>query len=171
MSVTQITLGVEDLAGELALRRLLKGNRRLSIALVRGRQGEGFLKAQIEIGNRSAPALPLIVLVDPDRGCAPGRRDSLIRNPHPNLLLRIAVHEVESWFLADPQAMADWVGIPMAKLPAQPDLVPNPKRESVNLVQHHGSARIRRFIVPSVGDRRETSPGHNDALRDFITNQ
>lgn len=168
MIPTPITLGVEDLPGELILRRLLQGNRRLAIRDVRGLQGEGYIIANLVVWNRAASALPMIVLVDLDRGCAPRKRQALLAECHPNLLLRIAVHEVEAWLLADHEAMAAWAAIPPAKLPPDADAISDPKRELVNLVGRHAPARLRRQIVPREGDRRQTSPGYNDALRDFI---
>lgn len=163
-----VTLGVEDLPGELVLRRLLQGNRRLAIRDVRGLQGEGYIIANLVVWNRAASTLPMIVLVDLDRGCAPGKRQALLADCHPNLLLRIAVHEVEAWLLADHEAMAGWADLPPAKLPADADALGDPKRELVNLIRRHAPARLRRQIVPGDGDRRQTAPGYNDAVREFI---
>lgn len=170
MNSTVITLGVEDLPGELVLRRLLRTHRRLKVKdEVRGLQGEGYLKANLPIWNRAASLLPMLVLLDLDRGCAPGKlRSVLPDDPHPNLLLRIAVHEVEAWLLADHEAMADWAGIPLVKLPADADAVTDPKRELVNLVRRHSPARLKRSIVPGDGEQRQTAPGYNDAMEQLI---
>lgn len=168
MSATSITLGVEDVPGELVLRRLVQIHRRLTIAHVRGMQGEGYLIANLPVWNRAARTLPMIVLVDLDRGCAPSKRAALLPDPHPNLLLRIAVHEVESWLLADHEAMTAWGGIPSAKLPDDADALTDPKQVLVNLVRRHSPIKLRRFIVPEDGDRRQTSPGYNEALTMLI---
>jgi hypothetical protein len=170
MNRTEITLGVEDLPGELVLRRLVRQHRRLHVRNeVRGLQGEGYLKANLPFWNRAARSFPMLVLLDLDRGCAPGKRSAVLADPpHPNLLLRIAVVEVESWLLADHDAMAAWAGIPSSKLVADADAVSDPKQLLVNLVRRHGGARLKRLIVPHEGDRRQTAPGYNDGMRDLI---
>lgn len=171
MSPTEIALGVEDLPSELVLRRLVEPHRHLAVRQVRGLQGEGFLMANLPLWNRIARTFPTLVLLDLDRGCAPGKRQAALPDPHPNLLLRIAVYEVEAWLLADHEAVNEWAGIPRARLPANVDTLTDPKRELVNLVRRHATARLRRFIVPGDNDRRLTAPGYNDALRDLIQGQ
>jgi hypothetical protein len=166
--MSAITLGVEDLPSELVLRRLLQGNRRLSIKAVRGLQGDRYLITNLPVWNKAARFLPMLVLLDLDRGCAAGKRAAVLPEAHPNLLLRIAVHEVESWLMADHEAMAAWARIPQSKLRADPDAAQDPKLELVNLVRHHGPARLRRLMVPGPGERRQTAPGYNDALVELI---
>jgi hypothetical protein len=168
-TATEISLAVEDLPGELVLRRLLKPHRRLRAKdAVQGMRGEGYLIANLPVWNGAASYMPMLVLLDLDRGCVVDKRRAALPIPHPNLLLRIAVHEVEAWLLADHEAMAAWADIPLAKLPADADTIADPKRELVNLVRRHSPAKLRRFVVPGDKDRRQTAPGYNEAIQVLV---
>lgn len=104
MSPIPINLAIEDSLSEVVLRRLLAhANREYAIGTAYGRTGFGYLRRTIEGWNRAAKSIPFAVLTDLDMLPCPGELVTswLPTRHHPNLLLRVAVREVEAWLLAD----------------------------------------------------------------------
>ena len=99
-----VNLATEDELSEAVLRRLLDhADRGYAIGTAYGRRGFGYLRRTITGWNRAAQFVPFIVLTDLDRRPCPTEliEDWLREARHPNLLLRVAVREVEAWLLAD----------------------------------------------------------------------
>ena len=71
--------------------------------------------------NHGAKGTPFILLTDLDKNeCAPMLIQEWLTDPlHPNLIFRVAVHEVEAWILADREAFAPFLGISPAGHPSR----------------------------------------------------
>jgi hypothetical protein len=78
--------------------------------------------------------------------------------------LRLAVHAVEAWFLADRAAAAKALHIGEQKIPLRPDEEADPKRTIVQLARASTKASVRTAIVPTPGMSRKAGPGYEGWL-------
>ena len=89
-----------------------------------------------QVANRQV----VVVLTDLDRlACPLILLDDWLGadRKHPeNLLLRIAEREVESWLLADHEALGKLLGS-KARFPVQPDTLPDPKQHLLDWLKEH----------------------------------
>ncbi len=89
---------------------------------------------------------------------------------HPLFILRIAEHMLESWLLADREAIASFLRVPAARVPDDPDNRPNPKQDLVNLARRSGKRRIVEDIVPPQGSEGIVGRGYLSQMTEFIRN-
>jgi len=133
--------------------------------------GFGKIKRQIEAYNEAAKYGHYFIITDLDNNdCAP----SLIREWLPirinnQLLFRIAVHEVESWLLADRENFAAFFSINQNLVPLKPDNEADPKRIVIYLAKKSRKKEIREAIVP-IDDYAINGPGYNIQFQRFIHN-
>ena len=171
MSTIPVHLAIEDQLSEAVLRRLLDvAGRGYSVGTVYGRTGFGYLRNTIHGWNAAARGIPFIVLTDLDTHACPM---ALIRNwlPHrqsPNLLLRVAVREVEAWLLADAASLATYLAVPLRRIPADPEQLSDPKAVLVEIAAASGSRTIRQRIVPKRGSTAKQGPDYNACLVEFV---
>ncbi len=108
MTPIPLNLATEDELSETVLLKLLSETGRYSVGQTYRQGGFGYLKRTISGWNAAAVGTPFLVLTDLDEAACPA---SLLRSwlptpPHPNLIFRVAVREVESWLLADSDHLA-----------------------------------------------------------------
>lgn len=158
---------VEDLLSEIVLRRLAEP--RFAIGTVYGRRGVGYIASQIRAFNNAARGAPWIVLADLDNNaCAPGLiRNWLPNGPNPNLILRIAVREVEAWLLADAATFAQMLGIAAHLVPTQPENLPDPKRALIATCRHSRRRELRKDVLPRHPSDAQ-GPGYNERVGQFV---
>jgi hypothetical protein len=87
---------------------------------------------------------------------------------HANLLVRLAVPELESWLIADGTAMARFLRVSPARMPSNPDSLPDPKRTLVNLARSSTSTRISGGMVPRTGISAMVGPEYQALMTEFI---
>ena len=87
----------------------------------------------------------------------------------PNMLIRVAVLEIESWIFADREGIAQWLGIAASVVPRYPESVQDPKRTLVQLAARSHNRALREAIAPSrvLGTNR-TGPNYNEAIGGFV---
>ncbi|HSK81285.1 MAG TPA: hypothetical protein VLQ45_32835 [Thermoanaerobaculia bacterium] len=137
---------------------------------VHGRNGRSKIKNQIQAYNRAARFDHWLVLIDLDRDeCPASLRALWLPEPAGLMCFRIAVRAVESWLLADREAIAGFLGIALSKVPHQPDAEINPKRALIDLARSSRS-EIRRDLVPHPESGRTVGPGYSSRMKDYITN-
>jgi hypothetical protein len=175
---TPINLAVEDELGEQMIRVLLaQSGRVFPIGAVYGKRGNSYLKKTLRAFNNAAKGMSYFVFTDlDDKPCAafliedwfncsiadyPKRRAA-------NLLFRIAVHEVESWIMADRESFAKFLGISVSKIPPQTDVIPDPKKFLINLARSSRKRDLRDDLVPRLGDSRQIGPDYNGRLSEFL---
>lgn len=115
----------------------------------------------------------VLALADMDRplGCPLGRVRELSGGLAiaPNLLIRIAVLEIESWIMADREGLAEWLGIAASAVPLRPERVQDPKRALVQLAARSRNRGLREAIVPRRGlGSHRVGPFYNDAVGEFV---
>jgi hypothetical protein len=174
MSSIPVHLAVEDDLSEAVIRKLLLDTgRTYAIGGVFGRGGYGYLRSRAKNWNAAAAAgTPILLLTDLDQHPCPSALidDWLEAEPHPNLIFRVAVREVESWVLADRQGFADFLGISVTNVPLEPDQIADPKQSLVNLARQCRRRTLRESIVPRQGSTAVQGPDYNGCLGEFVRN-
>ena len=172
MSAQQhILLVVEDPLSEFIARRLLRfvGGRLIPSA-VYGKEGIGYIKRNISGFNKAAKGTPTLIVADLDSDeCAPERIRSLLTAPrHPNLLLRIAVREVESWLLADRGGFAKFIGTNATRIPTAVEDIVDPKQFLINVARRSRRKSVLEDIVPLAGSTAKVGRNYNGRLHQFV---
>jgi hypothetical protein len=173
MTLIPVNLATEDELSEVVLFRVLAEIKRFAIGTAYRRGGFGYLRRTINGWNRAAKGIPFIVLTDLDDAECPARLigNWLRENKHPNLLFRIAVHEIESWLLADPAGLSEFFTIKDELIPPNPDAIKDPKATIVRIAQKSRSREVRERIVPRRGSTAKQGPDYNGCLGLFVSNR
>lgn len=161
-----IILAVED---ELSL---AVGNKIASYAgwnveTILAKNGKGYLSKKFRDLCSTAKHRAVFLLVDLNSSyhCAPSLLREWMKGIQipPLLFFRVAVREIESWLLADHEAMKTLLGTE-GKLMLQPDNLKNPKEELLALLK-----KVNKYIREGVvrSDKGEISQGvaYNSILR------
>ena len=167
-----ITLAVEDSLSEAVARKILdQSERNYYVINCLGGKGFGYLKTKINAFNKAANVLPFFVLTDLDSGCPPDKIKSWLNyEAHSNLIFRIAVMEIESWVMADRNAIANFLSIPTKNFPYKMDEIADPKRFLLTKAKKSRSRSLIEDIVPKPGSTAKIGPNYNARLSDFIRN-
>ena len=142
-------------------------------------RGKSKMDKKIPGWNRGAPYThPRLVLRDLD-SCAPP--DDMKNCPasetarllgkeekSPNLLLRFAVVEAESWLLADCDALAEFLDVKEDLRITSADAEENPKKRLIALAGKSRQKEIRKGIPPDPNNGRKIGPAYNAHLTDFV---
>lgn len=139
--------------------------------LVYGRRGIGYVREKISAFNRSARQiayLTLVDLMDTRIACAPEVRRQWVPHPNVGMLFRVAVREIESWLLADRQGIAQYLSVPITRIPANPEALPDPKQSLVNIARRSRSRRLRQSVVPAAGSSAQTGRLYVAELKQFV---
>lgn len=170
--MTAVALATEDELSEAVGMKLLSEHPVLvktSPMLLR-KNGFGYLRSRMDSWRQMANRQIVVVLTDLDRLACPLLllEDWLgADRQHPeNLLLRIAEREVESWLLADHEALGKLLGS-KARFPVQPDTLPDPKQHLLGLAQKAPRA-VREDLVAQQGAVARQGIGYNHRLVDWV---
>jgi hypothetical protein len=93
----------------------------------------------------------------------------LAPRPAQNLCLRIAVHAVEAWLLADTDRMARFLHVNPSQVPDAPDDLRDPKQALVNLARRSTKPAIRKDMVPGRKTSRPVGPGYEVRIIEFAS--
>jgi hypothetical protein len=160
---------VEGITDEAVANRLLDiaGLNASTLIVTRGK---GNLDKQLSGYNAAAKNIPWLVLRDLDRDgdCAPELLSKLLPHPSPKMHLRIPVRSVESWLLADRDALARALSVPCGLLPVDPERELDPKRVIVDIARKSSSSKIIKEIVPSDGSGAHVGPGYTARMIEFV---
>ena len=132
--------------------------------------GKGKIKKRIKAYNNAAQHGYYFIIADLDNEyeCAPFLiNDWLPDIRSSQLLFRVAVHEVESWILADKENLAAFFSISKELVPLYPDNEMDPKRTIISLAKRSRKREIREAIVP-IDDYASIGPEYNTKLQSFI---
>lgn len=138
--------------------------------IVYGKQGKPRLRERVNGYNQAARHAPWLVLVDLDHdaNCAQLLRTAWLPHPASQLCFRVAVRAIESWLLADIETIADFLGVPRSKIPAQPETIDHPKTTLVNLARTSRRSEIRLDMVPREGSGRAIGPAYTSRLVEYV---
>ncbi len=150
--MTNIVLATEDeLSEQIGIR--LATNAGLNVELCLRKQGYGYLRSRIPQFCQMANRQPVLLLTDLDNApCASALIAKWLgrRSRPDNLVLRVAVREVESWLLADHDGMKSLLGSRVKGLPAAPDELGDPKRKLLELAEQ-APRSVREDLVAKTG--------------------
>lgn len=169
-SLISAHVAVEGPTDEVILRPLLAHAGIAPPAFFLGKKGKGHLDQNIKRYNRAAETQPFIVVrdLDHDEPCAPELVARLLPSPSENLLLRIAVRQVESWLLADRQAIASHFAVPKTAIPHTPDSLDNPKRALVACLQRSRRREVRERMTPRPDSGAVVGPEYPSGIEAFV---
>lgn len=148
---------IANAGGVPGLRRVLGGKSKLDPAIPR------YIQSSVHI--------PWLIIrdLDNDERCAPSLRRRFPAGENNLLCFRIAVRQIESWLLADREALAMYLKVPLSKVPVAPEALPNPKRSLVDLSRSSTSLAIRSGMVPDEGVGASEGPEFTARMREFVS--
>ena len=162
-----IALATEDeLSEAIGLRLIAESPFREANVLRLRRNGSGYLKSKVDSWRQLAGQQVVLLLTDLDQIDCPValRNEWLGTRPVPDrLLLRIAVREIESWVLADHDAMRELVG-DRGKLPPAPDELGDPKAFLLNMVRKYAPRDVKQDLLAERGAMASQGLGYNRRL-------
>jgi hypothetical protein len=167
-----VHLATEDeLSEAVGIRLIDEWNGRLALDLRLRRGGNGYLKSRIRNFIEIARTTPLLIITDLDRlACPPELRSrwlGKLKQPR-NLVLRIAVREVEAWLLADPDAIRGLFGDRASqRLPDDPDTISEPKELLLRLALYAPRA-VREDVCTERGGIAGQGLGYNARLCQLV---
>lgn len=134
------------------------------------RGGFGYLKSRVGRFCEIAMHQPVVLLTDLDRvRCAPtliAKWMGLQTRPE-NFVFRVAVREIESWLLADHDAIRGLLGNRIGKLPLDPDQLPDPKKTLLALAER-APREVRDDLVAKQGTIASQGLGYNALLGQMV---
>ena len=144
---------VEDVLSDTVMRKLLLHVGFQLEPTVRIMRGNDRIRAGMRKFAEASRVFPHIVLTDLDRlPCPPVLLQQwAIRNIPETMLFRVAVHEVESWLMADREAFAAYLSIALDKVPFAPDTEIDTKQFLFSIVRRSKRTRLRSEILPTPG--------------------
>lgn len=171
-----IAVATEDSLSEAVMLRLLRefGSREPEI-LSFGKTGAGYLKTNVDRFISMARSFPVLLVTDLDSAeCPPALLQKWFRQPDhrpDGLIFCVAVRETEAWILADRESFHEAAGVPVRKLPVNPEHEPDPKQCLLNLVRRHGKAAWKRGLLPAPGSRAIQGTQYNPLLIEFVNSK
>lgn len=172
--MTEIVLAVEDELSERVARRLA-GEAGLAVTACLGKSGVTYLQKRLSAFIQLAKRQNVLLLIDMDRQsrrrpCAPELiRHWLKEQDIPKkLFFRVAVCEIESWLLADHQAMRELFSDGI-KLPNSPDLEQDPKKLLL-LLARRARRSLREDLVREENGEPRQGLAYNAVLGQWVDN-
>jgi hypothetical protein len=144
---------VEDILSQAVMQRLLDHIGLREAPTFRVMRGNGKIREGIQKFSAASRVSPHIVLTDLDRfPCPPAliKQWNIGRLPE-TMLLRVAVHEVEAWLMADRAGFAGYLQVAQEKVPFDPETEIDPKQCLFSLVRRSRKRRLRDEILPTSG--------------------
>lgn len=169
-----LALGTEDELSEAMGKRLLKeaGYALEPSPLLRG-DGFGYLRSKMDSWCQMAARKPVLLLTDLDmKACPMAVRNDWMgaRKPPEKLVLRIVVREIESWVLADHDALRTLIGN-RGTLPPDPDALADPKEYLLRLIAKQAPRHIREDLVAEKGAIASQGIGYNAHFSEWVRTQ
>lgn len=169
-------IATEDRLSEALAEHIVKAAGHIVAAKIpkdrRRHAGFGYLKTRLPDFIKSClGGLSFFLLTDLDTSTCP---PNLLKNwlggtdKPENLLLRVAVREVEAWVLADRSRFADWLGVAETEIPVNPESCLDPKADLLSLVAKSKKRNLKEGLLPKKGAPTPVGLEYNDLLCDFV---
>lgn len=162
---------VEGPSDEPVLRSIIE-QRGGTVHRVQVQNGKPNLRRALPGYNAAARRSAWLVLVDLDREhtCASALVNEWLPHPSPHMRLRVVVHQIEAWLLADAERFASFFGVKASAIPKDPDAVPDAKEKVIALVSASRRAALRQDMAPRPGSGRRVGPAYSSRLISFASN-
>jgi hypothetical protein len=168
-----VYVATEDPLSEAVVDRLIREeNQGMQIKVRMGKRGNSYLRNKLHSFNEIARFVPVLLFTDLDRIECPMAliedwRGRIVLQGM--LLFRIAVRETEAWLLADREGFAEFSGVPVHRIPLEPEALNNPKEVLINLVRRYSKKRtLKGDILPERGSTAKVGLAYNQALCRFV---
>ena len=170
MNLNNMILAVEDRLSDAVATKILET---FSVKIVKriGFQGKSDLERKTPELNRAANGITVFMLTDLDspRDCPPELIHSWIKTTlNPRFFFRVAVMEVESWIMADRTGFANFLSIPLHRIPSPTDDILNPKEFLISLARKSKKRTIREALVPAQDATLSVGNEYNTLLSEFV---
>jgi hypothetical protein len=160
----------DELSEAVALRLVADVEPALQVTQTLRRNGFGYLRAKMASWCELAHHQPVFLLTDLDQVVCPvellGQWRGALTLPS-DLLMRVAVREVEAWLLADHEAMRGLFG-ERGRLPIEPDQLPDPKARLLQLATKYAPRDVRADLVKTTGAMASQGIGYNARLTQWV---
>lgn len=165
-----ITIAVEGASDEPVARRIVR-EAGLQPDFIYPKGGKAALDTKLADYNRAAARHPWFVLrdLDHDEICAGTLVARLLPHSSPGMCFRLAVRATEAWLLADRGGLASYLGVPLSRLPEEPDSLDDPKKHLIDLARRSRSRAIREDLVPRTGSTARVGPAFMARISEFST--
>jgi len=171
VSPLNVSLIAEGPLDEQVLRRLIvQSAPHLQAGVCYGKRGREWMATNLSKYNNAAISLAFVTLADLEQDECPPTLLQLWfpHGIHANIRPRIAVRMVESWLLADREALAQFLGIAVHHIPHLPDNESNPKQEMVGLARRSRLRTIREDMVPPPNTSGHVGKNYRGRLEQFV---
>jgi hypothetical protein len=167
-----VSLVVEGMTDAVVARRLLEETG-LEAGPAYVQAGKASLDHRLAGYNSAARYSCWLVLRDLDRdaSCAPELRQKLLPASAAHMRFHLAVRAVESWLLADADALGEVLAVRRARISPDPDALDDPKGHLLDLARHSRRRIIREGMLPASGSTARVGPGYAATLIEFATNR
>lgn len=135
--------------------------------------GFGAIKRDILKYNQAAKINPFFIITDLDQKKCPVElikewfKDNTVSE---NMIFRIAVHEIDSWILADKIGIANCLDVSEVLIPQNPDEISDPKQFLMNLAKKSKNSDIKNNFPPKDNFAKQ-GPLYNPILCSFVENE
>jgi hypothetical protein len=85
------------------------------------------------------------------------------------MCFRIAVRSMESWLIADATRLAEFLEVPLQRIPRDPDTLDNPKTALINLARSSRSRAVREDMTPQEGTTGRVGAGYTSRIVEFAS--
>ncbi len=114
----------------------------------------------------------LVILdLDQDADCAPNYVNCILPTPASGMELRIAVHSIEAWLMADRGKMAQFLKIPATNFLHNPETEKDPKRFLIDLIRRKCCGKQFLYdMLPAEKSGRKVGPGYSSRIANYVQN-
>ena len=172
MELNNIILVVEDTLSNAVATKILQ---HFDIEIVRRviYAGNSYLQRKAQSYNQAAHqecGIFMLTDLDSPKICPPTLIESWVKGRLNRwFFLRVAVMEIESWIMADRQAVSEFLAIPTNRIPQNTDEIASPKEFLVSLARRSKNTRLREALVPAQKDKStKTGNEYNPQLSQFV---
>jgi len=166
--VNSIAIVTEDRLTEAVCERLA-ADLGIEVHMKLRKDGCGYLKSKLDSFMQMSLHYPVLVVTDLDeKTCAPSLLRSWLngRVLPPEMMLRVAVREVEAWLMADHEAFGDFIG---ARINFDVESLADPKARLLSLARN-ANRNVREELVAARGAVASQGVGYNIRLGNFVAN-
>lgn len=169
----KITIATEDILSERMVIKLINEFDKFEVINSLGKKGNGYIFKNIKKFHQLSFSQNVLIVLDLDN-----RHDAntFIKEVlgcikiNKNLKFSISVREIESWLLADKKGISDFLQISKDKIPANPELLLDPKEEIIKLARKGKNTRAKNGIPPQKGAVSKMGLSYNTLLTEFVEN-
>ena len=141
----------------------------LEVGTIYGLRGKNWLDQRLAAYNSAAHHRQGFALRDlnGDADCAPHLMREILPTRADGMCFRVAVRAMEAWLIADRERMAQFLSVPLTRIPRYPDTVSDPKAAIVNLARRSRKRAIRLDMAPTPGTSGRVGPGYSARIIEF----